>query len=324
MNIIKFSDIDDLKKETNNVEVYDILDLKVDDKIYKYYSNAQISIYVTKKCNGSCYFCMNNYQKRFLDCKNISENDYFYHLDKVLNIFKDRKIPFTITGGEATKDEKLVPILRKLRESGFKSRTFATNGTGLFDYYENKPIIVHLKDNDIINNINISRMVVDDNLNKKIMGINQSNQDINRIFTFGNINNMDMRLSCILQKCGVKNLNDILDFVNFYDNMNINTVMFRELIDLNNMCKKYKEQKIDINKIFEEINNNKDFKYIRTLEGMYYTVKVYKYKNKIVKCYKEKKKNNSDIIKEFVFYPDGSLDSGFNNKTILKAKEVIK
>ena len=56
---------------------------------------------------------------------------------------------------------------------------------------------------------------------------------------------------------------------------------------------------------------------------MYYVVKVYQYKDRLVKCYQEKKVNkiNKDIIREFVFYPDGNLDGGWNkqNNIILKS-----
>ena len=59
---------------------------------------------------------------------------------------------------------------------------------------------------------------------------------------------------------------------------------------------------------------------------MYYNVYIYRYKDKLVKCYQEKrdlgKKIDDDIIREFVFYPDGNLDSGWNkdNGIILRSE----
>ena len=67
-------------------------------------------------------------------------------------------------------------------------------------------------------------MVIDDLENEKIMGIKQSNREIERIFTYGRINNMDIRLSCNLQKYGVKNLNDIINYIDFYNNIGVETV----------------------------------------------------------------------------------------------------
>lgn len=324
MNTIKFSSIYDLKKETNNVEIYSIKNININNKNYSYYSNAQMSIHVNKLCNGSCWFCMSNYEKRFQDSKDIDDESYFKNLEKVLCTLKNKNIPITITGGEPTISNRLVKIMRMIKEKGYKTRTFSTNGTGLFNRYENKTIVAHLLENGIVNNINISRMVIDDNKNKQIMNINQTNDLIRRIFNFGKINGMDMRLSCNLQKNGVKNLNDILEFNSFYDSLGIDTIMFRELIPLKDAPNSYKDNIIKINSIFEEIANNKEFKHLRTLDGMYYIVNVYRYKNKLVKCYQEKKdigiKVDDNIIREFVFYPDGNLDSGWNkhNGVILK------
>lgn len=323
MNTIKFSPISDDGKETNNVEVYEVKDIILDGKKYKYYSNAQISLYVTKKCNGRCWFCMNRFEDRYCNSRELTDEDYFYNLDHLLDTFKDIKPPITITGGEPTKSNRLVPTIRKIKEKGFHTRTFATNGTGLFDYYEGKIIIAHLVENGIVNNINISRMVIDDEKNKKIMGIEINNDDIRKIYLFGHINEMDIRLSCNIQKGGVENLDDILKYHDFYDSIGADTVMFRELIPFCNE-KRYTSKVISIEPIFEEIEKNPSFEHLRTIDGMYYIVKVYRYKDKVVKCYKEKKnlgvEIDKNIIREFVLYPDGNLDGGWNkdNNIILK------
>lgn len=323
MNTIKFSSIYDLKKETNNVEIYGIKCLNIGNREYKYYSNAQMSIYVDKMCNGSCWFCMNKYEKRFCEAQNINDKEYFDNIENVLNILKDENIRITITGGEPTKSKRLIKLIKLIKEKGYRTRTFATNGTGLFDRYENKTVLAHLVENEILNNINISRMVIDDNQNRKIMNINQTNDIIRRIFNFGKINGMDMRLSCNLQKSGVQDLKDILEFNDFYDKLGVETIMFRELIPLSDASDFYQGNLVKIDSIFAEIDKNKDFKYLKSLDGMYYVVKVYRYKNKLVKCYQEKKdigiKIDNNIIREFVFYPDGNLDSGWNkqNSTII-------
>ena len=328
MNTIKFSNINDMRKETNNVEIYDINDIIIDDIKYKYYTNAQISLYVTKKCNGNCWFCMNNYEKRFCQSIELDDENYFYNIDRMLDNFEKIKPPITITGGEPTKDKKLITIIRKIHNRGFRTRTFATNGTGLFDRYEGKTIITHLLENGVINNINVSRMTVDDKQNKRIMGVNQSNADIKTIFTYGNTNGMDIRLSCNLQKDGVKNLDDILKYVNFYSDLEVNTIMFRELISIKDASKYYNDRIINIEPIFNEIESNEEFEFLRTLEGMYYIVKVYRYKDRLVKCYQEKVNHNieNSVIREFVFYPDGNLDKGWNkdNNIVLKFEDKHK
>ena len=75
---------------------------------------------------------------------------------------------------------------------------------------------------------------------------------------------------------------------------------------------------IDMKKIVEEIRHNKDFTLLKILKGHYYTVEVYRYKDEVVKCYLENDVLDKDIIREFVIYPDGRLDNGFNNESIME------
>ena len=142
------------------------------------------------------------------------------------------------------------------------------------------------------------------------MGTNITNDLIKRIFMYGKINNMDIRLSCNLLANSVKDLDSILNFVNFYENMGVDTIMFRELINI--------ENKITIDKIFNEIKKDSRFIHLDTLDGMYYIVDIYRYKDKLVKCYKEKNNNIKNVIREFVYYPDGILNNGFNTSEIVK------
>lgn len=325
MNTIKFSPILDERKETHNVEVYDIKNIKLDNNNLTFFGNAQISLYITKNCNGSCPFCINNFQHRFQKCQECDDKCYLKNLNRVLEAFKEIKPHITISGGEPTKSPRLIDILRILKESDYKIRSLTTNGTGLFDKYEGKPVIAHMVDNGAIHNINISRMHISDEENKRIMGESISNEEIKRIFTYGHVNNMDIRLSCNLLKSGIKDLESIIAFHDFYDLIGAETVMFRELLTINNDEKSYNDEKISIEPVFKEIKANKDFEYVRTLDGWDYKVDVYKYKNKIVKCYHEKNeiKENQDngIIREFVLYPDGNLDDGFNGKIVLKRED---
>ena len=306
MNTIKFSSIYEMKKETNNVEIYSINK----NKNFNYYSNAHMNIYVTKKCNGKCFFCMNKYEKRFGNCIELGDKDYFNNLEKVLINIKNINPRISITGGEPTKSNRIVNLLRLIKKHNYKLRTFSTNGSGLFDLYEDKYIIEHMKENNCINNINVSRMSTDDLLNKEIMGTNITNDLIKRIFMYGKINNMDIRLSCNLLANSVKDLDSILNFVNFYENMGVDTIMFRELINI--------ENKITIDKIFNEIKKDSRFIHLDTLDGMYYIVDIYRYKDKLVKCYKEKNNNIKNVIREFVYYTDGILNNGFNTSEIVK------
>ena len=174
-------------------------------------------------------------------------------------------------------------------------------------------------ENNVLNNINISRMVIDDNENSKIMKINvkeSNNNNLRKIASFANINNIEIRISCNLLKEGVNDLKTILEFKDFYNNLGIKTVMFRELIPLSYD----KDYHVNIDNIFKEIDDNNLFKLLKVMEGMYYTVKVYKFNDYLVKCYKEKEIVDDSIIREFVIYPDGKLDNGYDNETLMEVK----
>lgn len=320
MNTIKFTPRNEMRKETSNVEVYKIDEIEIDNKTYKYYSDAQISLYVTKKCNASCSFCMNRLENRCVKAKELDDKKYYKMLDYYLDMFKDIKPWITITGGEPTISKRLVPTLKMIKEKGYKIRTFSTNGSHLLDRYDGKYIIQYMLENNVLNNVNISRMSINDEDNSKLMKISKDesrNKDLKVIATYADANNIEIRLSCNLLKDGVKNLDDILSYKEFYNNLGIKTVMFRELIPL-----PYKnDEYVNIDDVFEEIEKSEDFELIRVMEGLYYTVKVYNYKDYIVKCYKEKGIMDKKVIREFVIYPDGKLDNGFDNETLMEMKD---
>jgi len=317
MNTIKFCKKSDIRKETSNVEDYEINKLKINSKEYNYFSDAQISLYITKKCNANCKFCMNNLEKRCLNSIELTDKDYFNMLNKYLDFFKDIKPWITITGGEPTLSNRLIKTLEILKEKNYKIRTFSTNGTGLLKRVNNKPIIEYMLENNVINNVSISRMSIDDLENRNLMNSKNpllSNEDLKKISLYSKTNSIEIRLSCLLLKNGVKDLTDMLEFITFYENLGINSIMFRELIPLPYT----NDSKIDIKNIFKEIENSKDFISLREMDGLYYTVKVYSYKDYIVKCYQEKENVNQNIIREFVIYPDGKLDNNFDNETIME------
>lgn len=318
MNTIKFTPKNEMRKETSNVEVFKVANIEIGNKAYKYFSDAQISLYVTKKCNAACPFCMNTLENRCVKSNELDDKKYYKMLDYYLEMFKDIKPWITITGGEPTLSKRLIPTLKMIKDKGYKIRTFATNGSHLLDKYNGKTIIQYMLENNVLNNVNISRMVVDDEENSKLMKISKDgigNKDLKVIATYAEANDIEIRLSCNLLKNGVKNLEDILNYKEFYNKLGIKTVMFRELIPL-----PYKDDiYVNIDDVFAEIDGNKDFELIRILNGLYYTVKVYNYKDYIVKCYKEKDTVDKEIIREFVIYPDGKLDNGFDNETLMEA-----
>lgn len=312
MNTIKFQPITKKRTETHNVEVYSINKMNFGEKEKLISSEAGLSIYVTNKCNAKCEFCMNMYEDNFLNCKELPDEKYFERLEYILDYLKPIKPTILITGGETTKSIRLPKILKLVKEKEYKIRSFATNGSGLLDRIDGKTILQHMLENDAINNINISRMHYDEERNNQIMKIKNgiTKNQFKQIATFLNANGMDARVSCNLQKGGITSLDEMIIFKEQYRKLGIDTVIFRELIPVDSkkeISKTYEEKKIKIKPIIEEIDKSLDFKYIRTMEGLQYIVKVYKYKDCLVKCYQEKEKQNTEIIKDLIFYANGNL-----------------
>ncbi len=312
MNTIKFQPITKKRTETHNVEVYSIKKMKFGEKEKQISSEAGLSIYVTNKCNAKCSFCMNMYEDNFLKCQELQESEYFNRLEYILEYLKPIKPAVLITGGETTKSAKLPQILKMLKEKGYKIRSFATNGSGLLDRIEGKTVVQHMLENGAVNNINISRMHYDEEKNNKIMKISEgiTRNQLKQVMTFLNANEMDARIGCNLQKEGISTLEDMLTFKEEYKKLGADTVIFRELIPVDLKKEKstaYERNRIEIKPIMEEIDKNSEFKYIRTMEGLQYIVKVYQYKDSLVKCYQEKEKQNPEIIKDLIFYANGDL-----------------
>ena len=68
-----------------------------------------------------------------MNCIELDDKDYFNHLEKVLINIKNINPRISITGGEPTKSNRIVNLLRLIKKHNYKLRTFSTNGSGLFD-----------------------------------------------------------------------------------------------------------------------------------------------------------------------------------------------
>lgn len=306
MNTIKFSLADDIRTETHNVEIYDEKFLAINGTKRAVDSHCSIMIYPSTKCNAKCSFCMNNFDENIKSCIDIKDDSkYFSKLKESFEMLKHLNPTFQICGGEPTISHRMVPILKLVNEYGLKNRSFPTNGTGLLNTIENKLLLQHMLENNVINNINLSRMSCDDTKNKELMGINLTNKKIKTIATFCDVNNMSFRTSCVLMQNGIETLGDLLAYQKFYSDLNISSAIFREMIKVSGDYKN--DNFISILDIMKTIENDTQFEFIRCLDGAYYSVDVYKYNNYIVKCYKEKFKEEQDLIRDFVFMPNGNL-----------------
>lgn len=345
MKTLKFQPLREKRQECYNVEDYELLDFNFDNVHKKVYSNVNLSIFTDDYCNADCKFCVaqlrfENKGQMYNKCKITNDQEYYNRLEEILAYLKPLNPSVSITGGEPTKSKRLIPILEMVDRYGYRKRTLTTNGSGLLDIINNKTVIQHIVDNKF-SHLNISRTHYDEDTNKRIMNYETgycSNDDIETIVAYSKANNLRPRMSCLLLKEGISTLDDIIKYMEFYKNLGLDNVIFRELMDfdVNTMSNNSKKQycynnKIRLNDIWKEIDKNSCFEPIRNLLGYYYYVEVYKYKGidmcsesaNLVKLYDEKEKHN-DIVYEMVLHPNGNLNGSWvdNEDILLKYKNT--
>lgn len=339
MNTLKFQNIREKRQECFNVDEYIFNDFDFEGKNRRVYSNVNLSIFTDDYCNANCKFCVAQLRfeskgQMYKKSRIASDNEYFDRLDSVLERLKPLNPSISITGGEPTKSHRLIPILQIIEKHGYRKRTLTTNGSGLFDIVDGKPVIQHITENHF-QHLNISKAHFDEEINKNIMQYETgycSNEDIARIAMFAKANNLRPRMSCLLLKDGIKDIDGIKKSLDFYQNLGIDNIIFRETMDYdeksmsNHIKMEYlKNNKIYLNDIWKHIDKDSSFKFTKQILGYYYYVEVYKYKMvdmvsesaNLVKLY-EQKKIASDVVFEMIFHPNGKLNGSWvDNEDIL-------
>ena len=339
MKTLKFQPLREKRQELYNIEDYTLLDFDFEGKKKKVYSNVNLSIFLDDYCNADCRFCVaqlrfENKGMMYKKEKISSDEEYFRRLDYVLNYLKPLNPSVSITGGEPSKSHRLPEVLRLINKYNYRKRTITTNGSGLLDNMDGKTVIQHIIDNKF-QHLNISKAHYDEDVNKSFMRYETgycSNEMLETIIAYSKANHLRPRMSCILLKSGISSLDEMIQYMEFYQRMGLDNVIFRELMDYDkeSMSNPEKMQycidnKVYLNDIWKVIDNDSRFTPIRNLLGYYYYVEIYKYQNidmcsegaNLVKLYDEKEKH-ADVVYEMVFHPNGNLNGSWvDNEDIL-------
>ena len=339
MKTLKFAPLREKRQELYNVEDFELNTFKFDGVEKKVYSNVNLSIFVDDYCNADCKFCVaqlrfENRALQFKKDKIQNDAEYFERLESILKQVKPINPSISITGGEPTKSKRLIRVLELINKYGYRKRTLTTNGSGLFDKIKGKTILQHIIDNKF-QHLNISKSHYNEEINKKIMRYEKgycSNEDLETIATISLANNLRPRMSCLLLKDGISTVEKMIEYMEYYQNLGFDNIIFRELMDfdkkkmINNEKIKYNiDNKIRLNDIWANIDSDNRFTPIRNLIGYYYYVEVYKFQNidmvtesaNLVKLYDEKEKHK-DIVYEMVFHPNGNVNGSWvDNEDIL-------
>lgn len=339
MKTLKFQPLREKRQELYNIEDYTLFNFDFEGKMKRAYSNVNLSIFLDDYCNADCRFCVaqlrfENKGMMYKKEKISSDEEYFRRLDYVLNYLKPLNPSVSITGGEPSKNHRLPEVLRLINKYNYRKRTITTNGSGLLDNMDGKTVIQHIIDNKF-QHLNISKAHYDEDVNKSIMRYETgycSNEMLETIIAYSKANHLRPRMSCILLKSGISSLDEMIQYMEFYQRMGLDNVIFRELMDYDkeSMSNPDKMQycidnKVYLNDIWKAIDNDSRFTPIRNLLGYYYYVEIYKYQNidmcsegaNLVKLYDEKEKH-FDVVYEMVFHPNGNLNGSWvDNEDIL-------
>ena len=309
-----------------------LIDFNFDGKERKVYHNCNLSIFVDDYCNADCKFCVaqlryENISKAYEKPKIEDEEEYFRRLDEVLTYIEPLNVSVSITGGEPTVSKKLIRILELIDKHNMRKRTITTNGSALLNVVDGKTILDHLIYRKF-DHLNISKTHYDEEINKKIMRYKKgycSNEDLSKIIPYAKERGLRPRLSCLLLKDGIHDVDGMSKYIEFYEKMGIDNVIFRELMDYDEkvMCNKEKmeynlKNKVRLNDVWKEVDKDSRFVPFKNLLGYYYYVEIYNYNDVVVcsesadlKVQTKEKNNNQDIVYEMVFHPNGNLNGSW-------------
>lgn len=123
---------------------------------------------------------------------------------------------------------------------------------------------------------------------------NLTRDQLQRIARYCNTYGVDLRTSTNLIGNyrgfhGISSLDEIIDFVSQQKYIGIYSCLFRELVGNSSAISNCK---VPIKPIQDEIAKDKRFEYVKTIEGMFYDIKLYIYtdadgKQYAVKCYQD-------------------------------------
>lgn len=316
------------RQSVYNIGEYEVVPFEFEDGRKDVYKNFNFSIFVDDKCNADCKFCVAQLRYEHKGClyekEHIADSkEYMERLRKVLTYIRPLDPSISITGGEPTISDRLIPIIKLVDELGFRKRTITTNGSGLFRVVDGKTVIQHLIDCGF-DHLNISRVCINEEKNKEIMnytpGMYGSNDMIRKAAETVADSKLRIRMSCILLRSAVDSVDKMKEYVDFYKKYGIDNFIFRQLMDYDHLAVNKEKvaycdaNKVELNKIWEEIESHPEFVPYMNILGYYYYVELYDYNGcriasesaDLEQQYREKE-SHTNMVYEMVFHTDGRL-----------------
>ena len=293
------------------------------------YANANLSIYSAQACNARCAFCVEELRPASrgvaLNLQKTVESDdsrYFAALQNVLEALQPLNPSVSVTGGEPSQDVRLPRILRTLQIHGARKRTVTTNGSGLLELREGKPLIDWIAATGVAH-LNISRAHWDDRHNARLMRYRESPDAValRDIVSRAQRGGTRVRLSCVLVADAVDGVDDVLAYLDFAQSVGVDNVIFRQLIQNDaattqpNFVTKFSARRgVAMTPLLAELAQRGDFTFQRQVMGYYYYVEVWRYQGMDVVFegadlaqLERTKASMPGVIQELIFHPNAKL-----------------
>ena len=296
------------------------------------YANANLSIYSGQVCNAQCGFCVEELRPisrghELQQQRKIETDDtrYFNALERALIELRPLNPTLSITGGEPSKDPRLVQILQIVRKHAMRKITVTTNASGLLDEHDGQPLINHLIHSGV-RHLNISRAHWDCALNAEIMHYNQGLDlaELEYIIKKTQQGGGRIRLSCVLTQHGIATLDEIKEYLSFASTLGLDNVVFRQLMKtdptthlINPIVRWSDSERVELGPLFDQLEHA-GFEFQQQVIGYYYYVEVWRYHG-IDVVFEEAdlaqlerhKQQHPELVHELIFHPDGRLCSSW-------------
>lgn len=291
------------------------------------YKNFNFTIFIDSYCNADCRFCVEQIKTKNTGCIEKHRLDdkekYLEQLDVALSKVRELNPSISITGGEPVLCPWFGEVLKLLKKYRFRKTVITTNGSGILSHVDE---IIDAG----ISHVNFSRPHFKPDIVQDIMRFKEEKyadyfeelrQAIERLEAGG----VRTRFNCILTKNGINSVELMKTYMDYVISLGCHHVVFRELMSfneetsLNEEKKKYaSENRVFINELWKQIDADKAFRYSMNMQGHYYYIEIYEYRNLTMvseranlKSLEDNYEKNKDYIYEMVFHPNGNLCAGW-------------
>lgn len=192
----------------------------------------QLDIMITTQCQAACSFCI---QEATFQPSSVSSQIFMDAVGNHVQEFVRRGgTKIVITGGEPLlKPQKVLDVLSVLSKfPELKMIALYTNGECLIRAFPGaERSIVEVLAKSCLTDVNVSVHHFDDSINNHILK-RESKVSTKVLAKALRSSGLRFRFNCVIQKAGIDNLQEVIDFVHFAFRLGAGSIYFRQLFGL--------------------------------------------------------------------------------------------